>query len=260
MITSRHLRALSALVIAALAVTTIAACGSASKASSAKTATLTVYAASSLTGTFTELGKKFEAAHPGVKVSFVFGGSSDLVAQIQQGAPADVFASADEKNMAKLASGHLQGGTPRDFASNTLEIVTPASNPAHITSFADLARKGIDLVICAPEVPCGAATQKVASSAHVVLKPVSEEQSVKDVLAKVTSGDALAGLVYVTDVRAAGTKVHGIVFAEASSAVNTYPIVTVTGSKQSTLAREFIDLVLGGTGAKVLTDAGFAKP
>jgi molybdate transport system substrate-binding protein len=259
-IPSRHLRAVSAVAVAAVAAAAVAGCGSSTQAPSATPASLTVYAASSLTGTFTALGKKFEAAHPGVTVSFDFGGSSDLVAQIKQGAPADVFASADTSNMAKLAGDHLQAETPVNFASNTLEIVTPPKNPAHITSFADLARPGINLVICAPEVPCGAATRKVATAAGVTLKPVSEEQSVKDVLAKVTAGDALAGLVYVTDVKAAGAAVHGVVCPQASSAVNTYPIVTITGSKNSALAGEFMAFVLGTTGQTVLADAGFAKP
>ncbi|MCW2857001.1 MAG: molybdate-binding protein [Marmoricola sp.] len=257
---SRRFRALSVLAVTAIAGALLAGCGSGTKAPSAKPVTLTVFAASSLTGTFTDLGKKFEATHPGVTVSFDFGGSSDLVAQIQQGAPADVFASADESNMGKLAGDHLQAETPQDFASNTLEIVTPPNNPAHISSFADLAHPGINLVICAPEVPCGAAAKKVAAAAGVPLKPVSEEQSVKDVLAKVTSGDAMAGLVYVTDVKAAGATVHGVVFPQASSAVNTYPIVTITGSKNAALAREFMTLVLGATGQTVLADARFAKP
>ncbi|MCW2752596.1 MAG: molybdate-binding protein [Marmoricola sp.] len=257
---SRRFGALSFLAVAAIAAALLAGCGSSTKAPTAKPVTLTVFAASSLTGTFTDLGKKFEATHPGVTVSFDFGGSSDLVAQIQQGAPADVFASADESNMAKLASDHLQGETPRDFASNTLEIVTPPNNPAHISSFADLGHPGINLVICAPEVPCGAAAKKVAAAADVTLKPVSEEQSVKDVLAKVTSGDAMAGLVYATDVKAAGAAVHGVVFPQASSAVNTYPIVTITGSKNGALAREFMTLVLGATGQTVLAHAGFARP
>ncbi|MCZ4497588.1 MAG: molybdate-binding protein [Marmoricola sp.] len=258
----RRLRA-PALVIASLtlATATLAACGSDNDPSpTSGHKTLTVYAAASLTGTFTELGKEFEAAHPGVKVSFNFAGSSDLVAQIQQGAPADVFASADTKNMNKLTTDGLQGEAPQNFASNTLEIVTPPDNPEKIASFADLAKKGVDLVVCAPEVPCGAAAQAVASSAKVTLEPVSEEQSVKDVLAKVTSGEAEAGLVYVTDVKAAGDAVKGITFPESSSAVNTYPIATVKASKYADLAAQFVQLVLSPQGQTVLADAGFAKP
>lgn len=220
--------------------------------------TLTVFAAASLTGTFTELGKKFEADHPGVKVTFNFGGSSDLVTQIQGGAPADVFASADTKNMEKLTDDDLAGQDPQDFASNTLEIVTPADNPEKIASLADLTRAGVDLVICAPEVPCGSAAAKVAEAAGITLEPVSEEQSVKDVLAKVTAGEAGAGLVYVTDVKAAGDDVLGIVFPESSAAVNTYPITTVEGSDHRDLAAEFVELVLSSVGQDVLAAAGFA--
>jgi len=256
-------RALSALIVAATT-TALAGCGSSddntTSTTSARSETLTVYAAASLTETFTELGKDFEKDHPGVKVAFSFGGSSDLVTQIQQGAPADVFASADTKNMDKLTADGLQGEAPQNFASNTLEIVTPPDNPAKIDSLDDLAKKGVALVLCAPEVPCGSAAAKVEDAAHLTLEPVSEEQSVKDVLAKVTSGEADAGLVYVTDVQAAGDTVHGITFPEASSAVNTYPIATLKDSKHADLAKAFVALVLGSVGQQTLAEAGFAKP
>ncbi|MCW2747265.1 MAG: molybdate-binding protein, partial [Nocardioidaceae bacterium] len=174
------------------------------------------------------------------------------------GAPADVFASADTKNMDKAAD--LVDGTPVNFASNTLEIVVPPDNPARIDSFDDLANTGIDLVICAPEVPCGAAAQKVSVATGVKLSPVSEEQSVTDVLGKVESGNADAGLVYVTDVKAAGDKVLGVTFPESSEAVNTYPIATLTDAKSAALAKEFLALVTGAEGQKILTAAGFAQP
>ncbi|MFL6060433.1 MAG: molybdate ABC transporter substrate-binding protein [Marmoricola sp.] len=257
-VNTSQLRVPALLLAAAVSAASLAACGSDVEGSGATT--LTVYAASSLTSTFTELGKDFEATHPGVKISFSFGGSSDLVTQIQQGAPADVFASADTKNMDKITGGDLQGAAPQDFASNTLEIVTPPDNPAHISSFADLGKKGVQLVICAPEVPCGSAAQTVATSAHVSLKPVSEEQSVKDVLAKVTSGEADAGLVYVTDAQAAGAQVKGITFPETTAAVNIYPIAPLKDSKHGDLAAAFVQLVLGSTGQQVLAAAGFAKP
>jgi len=220
--------------------------------------TLTVFAAASLTGTFTELGRRFEADHPGVKVTFNFGGSSDLVTQIQGGAPADVFASADTKNLEKLIDDGLAGQDPEHFASNTLEIVTPPDNPEKIAALVDLTKPEVDLVICAPEVPCGSAAAKVAEAAGLTLKPVSEEQSVKDVLAKVTVGEAEAGLVYVTDVKAAGDDVLGIVFPESSAAVNTYPITTVEDSDHGDLAAEFVALVLSTVGQDVLAAAGFA--
>jgi molybdate transport system substrate-binding protein len=237
----------------------LAACGG-DDDSGDDTTTITVYAASSLTATFGEIGTKFEAAHDGVKVDFNFGGSSDLVTQIQEGAPADVFASADTANMDKLVGDDLAGADPQDFASNTLEIAVPPGNPAGITSFQDLAKKGLNLVVCAPEVPCGAATQTMADDVGVTLHPVSEEQSVTDVLAKVTSGEADAGVVYVTDVQAAGDDIDGVTFPESDSVVNTYPIAPVEGSDESDLAQEFVDLVLSDTGQKVLADAGFGQP
>ena len=222
--------------------------------------TLTVYAAASLTGTFTELGRAFEKEHDGVSVEFSFGGSSDLVAQLQEGAPADVFASADEANMEKLTADDLQAQAPQSFASNTLEIVTPPDNPAGITSFADLAEDGVNVVVCAPEVPCGAAAVKAEEVTGVTLSPASEEQSVTDVLAKVTSGEADAGLVYVTDVTAAGNAVHGVPFPESSDIVNTYPIVALEDSEHVDLAQDFVDLVLSDTGQRILERAGFAQP
>ncbi len=237
----------------------LAACGGDDKSSS-NTATITVYAAASLTSTFQELASEFQSKNKGVKIKLNFGGSSDLVTQIQEGAPADVFASADTATMDKLVADGLNGGKPEDFATNTLEIAVPPGNPAGITSFQDLAEPGLNLVVCAPEVPCGAAAQTAAQKAGVSLKPVSEEQSVTDVLAKVTSGEADAGLVYVTDVKAAGDDVEGVTFPESSEVVNTYPIATVKGSDELATAQAFIDLVLGFTGQQVLSDAGFGAP
>jgi molybdate transport system substrate-binding protein len=222
--------------------------------------TLTVYAAASLTSTFEKIGTDFEAGHDGVSVKFSFGGSSDLVTQIQEGAPADVFASADSATMDRLTVSGLDDGDPQNFATNTLEIAVPPGNPAGIKALDDLAKPGVDVVVCAPEVPCGAAAQSVAEKAGVRLDPVSEEQSVTDVLGKVASGEADAGLVYVTDVLAAGDRVEGVTFPESSSVVNTYPIVAVEGSKQADLGQEFIGAVTSGTGQQILQDAGFGQP
>lgn len=253
-----------AAVLAGLLVAgTVSACGSGGSDDSSSgtgTKTITVYAASSLTSTFTELGKQFESDHKGVQVTFSFGGSSDLVAQLQGGAPADVFASADTANMDKATGDKLVEGDPVDFASNTLEIAVPPDNPARVSDFADLAKAGTKVVVCAPEVPCGSAAQKVEQASGVTIKPVSEEQSVTDVLGKVVTGEADAGLVYVTDVKAAGDKVNGITFPESSSAVNTYPIAALADSKNKDLAQQFIDLVRGDAGQQVLADAGFANP
>jgi len=228
--------------------------------SSGEETTLTVFAASSLTDTFTELGKQFEASHEGVTVTFNFAGSSDLVAQIQQGAPADVFASADTANMDKAVSDDLLSGEPVDIASNTLQIAVPPDNPAGVESLQDLATSGTKVVVCAPEVPCGAAATKVEESAGVDIQPVSEEASVTDVLNKVVTGEADAGLVYVTDVIGAGDDVQGITFPESDAAVNVYPIAALSGSQNGDLAQEFVDLVTGEKGQSVLADAGFAKP
>ena len=220
--------------------------------------TLTVYAAASLTKTFERIGEEFETQHEGVQVEFSFGGSSDLVAQIQEGAPADVFASADQANMDKLAD--LEGQDPQDFATNSLQIAVAPDNPLGVAGLSDLTGNGVKLVTCAPEVPCGAAAQKAAEAAGVELTPVSEEQSVTDVLGKVTSGEADAGLVYVTDVIGAEGAVLGIDFPEADAAVNTYPITTVEGNDSGDLAAEFVELVVGEEGQSILREAGFAAP
>ncbi len=222
--------------------------------------TLTVYAAASLTATFEQIGREFEAEHDGVRVEFNFAGSSDLATQIQEGAPADVFASADTTTMDKLVAADLAGGEPQDFATNTLEIATPPDNPARVESFRDLGEAGLQLVVCAPEVPCGAATQAMAEDVGVTLTPVSEEQSVTDILAKVTSGEADAGVVYVTDVTAAGDAVNGVRFPESEDVVNTYPIAPVEGTDEADLAADFVEFVLGDPGQEILADAGFGAP
>lgn len=240
--------------------TTPVATGSASQSAAAASGTVTVFAAASLKATFTKIAAEFEAANPGAKVTLNFAGSSDLVTQITQGAPADVFASADTKNMAKLSDANLIDGTASNFATNVLEIAVPPANPASIRSFADLAKPGAKVVVCAPQVACGSATEKVEKATGATLKPVSEESSVTDVLGKVTSGEADAGLVYVTDVKNAGDKVKGVPFSESDQAVNTYPIATVGSGKNKELAKAFIAMVTGSEGRKVLSDAGFGTP
>ena len=262
--------------IAALAVVasalTLAIAGCASPAPAATTAapsasetpklsgSITVFAAASLKATFTELATEFQDANPGTTVTLNFAGSSDLVTQITEGAPADVFASADVKNMTKLTDEGLIEGTPVNFATNVLEIATPPGNPAGIKTFADLASPGVQVVICAAQVPCGAATAAVEAATGVTLSPVSEESSVTDVLGKVSSGEADAGLVYVTDVAAAGDTVDGVEFDESSEAVNTYPIAPVKASANPEVAAAFASFVTGATGQAVLTKAGFGKP
>lgn len=256
----RALLALLALLAPPLLLLPLAGCGADADQGADEDVTLTVFAAASLTSPFEQLGETFEEANDGVQVEFNLAGSSDLVAQIVEGAPADVFASADTATMDKLTAEDLAAEEPQDFATNVLQIAVPPGNPAGITSLQDLAQPDLALVVCAPEVPCGAAAQGVAEAAGVTLAPVSEEQSVTDVRTKVASGEADAGLVYVTDVIAAGEDVEGIAFPEADSVVNVYPIAPVTGSEQAELAADFVALVLGPEGQEVLETAGFGAP
>jgi len=239
---------------------TSSAAASSSAASAAPAAgTLTVFAAASLKATFTEIGTIFQTENPGSTVTFNFAGSSDLVTQLTAGAPADVFASADTNNMTKATTANLVSGTPVNFAGNILTIVTPPGNPVGIVGFADLASPDVSVVVCAPQVPCGAASATVETNTGVDITPVSEENSVTDVLGKITSGQADAGLVYVTDAKNAGDKVTEVTFPEAAAVVNVYPIATLTAATQPELATRFVDLVTGPEGQQVLAAAGF-KP
>ena len=236
-------------------------CGKDATDSSAADSTLTVFAASSLKVPFQELATTFEADHPGVTVSFNFAGSTDLVSQLQEGAPAQVLATADTTSIQSAVDGGLLKTTPRTLATNHLVIAVPAGNPAGIKTFADLGKKGTRLVVCAPEVPCGRLAGQVADAAGVTLHPVSEEAAVADVLAKVVSGEADAGLVYASDATTAGGGVEAIEIPEAVALHNEYPIaVTASAGKQADTAQEFIDLVLSDQGRQVLTMAGFGQP
>ncbi len=257
------LRPAAALVLAVSLAAGAAACAAPDPAPGSGGAAeqkLTVFAAASLKAPFTALAREFEAGHPGTRVALSFAGSADLATQIGQGAPADVFASADTKNMAKVADAGLVAAAPANFASNVLAIAVPPANPADIRSFADLAKPGTKLVMCAAQVPCGAAAKTVEAETGIALRPVSEESSVTDVLGKVTSGEADAGLVYVTDVRTAAGKVREVPFPESASAVNHYPIAALKPGSSRELADAFISLVTGAGGRKVLADAGFGSP
>ncbi|MGO3211016.1 MULTISPECIES: molybdate ABC transporter substrate-binding protein [unclassified Brachybacterium] len=240
----------------------VAGCGSAlvSTGGADQPTTLQVFAAASLQEPFEELGDQFESEHEEVAVEFNFAGSSTLVQQIQEGAPADVFASANSSNMDKLVASGLSGTNPVDFTTNTLVIAVPAGNPAGVAGLDSLTGDALNLVVCAPEVPCGAATEAIEEAAGLEFAPVSEEQSVTDVLNKVTSGEADAGLVYVTDAKKAGAAVASIEFPEAASAVNIYPITTVKDAGSAELGREFLDLVRSETGQEILARYGFAAP
>ncbi|GHF43478.1 molybdate transport system substrate-binding protein [Amycolatopsis bartoniae] len=222
--------------------------------------TLTVFAAASLTESFNALKTEFEAAHPGVTVTYNFAGSSSLVQQLDNGAKADVFASADQANMDKAVQGGVIDGSPTVFATNKLTIAVAPGNPKGLKAFGDLTQGGLKVVVCATQVPCGSATQKVEKSTGVTLKPVSEEQDVKQVLTKVESGDADAGLVYVTDANTANGKVAQVDFPESAQAVNNYPIAVVKNAPQAQLAQEFEQFVLGAQGQQELTKVGFGTP
>lgn len=222
--------------------------------------TLTVFAAASLTDAFTDLGQQLEADNPGLDVQFNFAGSSALATQITQGAPADVFASANPGQMAVVADAGLADGEPEVVTSNVLQIAVPAGNPADVTGLADFAREELTLAICAPEVPCGAAAEDVFSAAGVTAAPDTLEEDVRAALTKVELGEVDAALVYVTDVVAAGGSVEGIGFPEAEDAVNDYPVCVLADAPNPGAARAFVDLVLSGEGQAVLAEAGFRAP
>ncbi|MEB3030546.1 molybdate ABC transporter substrate-binding protein [[Mycobacterium] nativiensis] len=236
------------------------AAGLVSCSSAPEPPSITVFAAASLKPAFTEIAERFKTDHPGMAVDFNFAGSSDLATQLTQGAGADVFASANTTQMDKVAQAGLLDGPATPFATNTLVIVTRPGNPEGVRSFADLGRPGLIVVVCQPPVPCGAATRKVADSTGVTLDPLSEESDVTDVLNKVVTGQADAGVVYRTDAINAGDKVDTVEFPQSAEAVNTYPIALISGAPQAGPARAFIDLVTGEAGRKVLDAAGFGKP
>jgi molybdate transport system substrate-binding protein len=250
-------------VIGALGLTAISAlcssCGPSAPGSPPLSGTITVFAASSLNAGYTAIGKEFQTSHPGTMVTFTFGGSSMLVSQIQQGAIGDVFASADQPNMQKLIDAGLTAESPIVFARNNLEIVVGKGNPKHITSLSDLGRSGLVVVLCAPAVPCGRYAAQALQKAGVSVKPASEEAEVKAVLSKVALGEADAGIVYITDVKAAGTAVEGVAIPPALNVVAEYPIVILKDSQNRALARPFISYVLTD-GRRILARYGFTSP
>lgn len=222
--------------------------------------TVVVYAAASLRPTFTEIAQRFETDHPGTQVDFDFASAADLATQLTQGAAADVFASADAAQMDKVVDAGLVEDGPVDFATNTLVIITAPGNPHRVDSFADLTKPGLAVVTSPPPMPCGVAIQRVEEATGIRLNPVSEEPDVEDVVNKVTTGQADAGLVNITDAIAAGDTVATVEFPEAVEAVNTYPIATLRDAAQPDLARAFVDAVTGEAGRKILARAGFGRP
>ncbi len=259
----RHLVATAAIALLALT-----GCGGSSDTGSGgdeggkggEKTTLTVFAAASLTEVYDNLEKSFEKSHPNVDVVVTTDGSSKLVDQIKNGAPADVLATADEKNMKKATDEGLMDGEATIFATNELTIAVQPGNPKGITGLKDLTKGDIKAVRCAVPVPCGNVSEKVLKDAGTTVKFVSEETSVSDVLGKVTSGEADAGLVYVTDVARSDGKAESVTMEEAAAHRTNYPIGVTKDSKNKELAKEFIALVTGEEGQKVLGDAGFGKP
>ena len=234
-----------------------------------RSGSLTVLAAASLANVFPDIGDMFSREHPRVRPRFAFAGTDALAAQIERGAPADVFAGASQKFAEQLAGEHLIDPW-KPFCTNRLIVVVPTTNPAGIESPRDLARPGIKLVVGAESVPVGAYTRTVLTSldatygsgysSRVLANVVSNEDSVEGVLTKVRLGAADAGFVYVTDARAAGPNVRVIALPPEAQAVATYPIAAVKSSRQVALARQFVDFVLSPQAQQVLRRAGFGPP
>jgi molybdate transport system substrate-binding protein len=254
-------------IAAALAAVAATGCSSSSSGNStsgaspasSSTGTITVSAAASLTETFTQLGKQFEAAHPGDTVKFSFGPSSGLATQITSGAPADVFASAAPANMDTVVSAGDASG-PQNFAKNIMEVATPPNNPANVASVNDLAKKSVKVALCQPQVPCGVVAAEVFKNAGITVKPITLQPDVKSVLTQVETGNVDAGMVYVTDVKAAGAKVKGVRIPAGDNAPTLYPIATISSSKHKSEAQAFMNYVLSPAGQQVLAAAGFEKP
>ena len=243
----------------------LAGCGAANgtqpaaSGSAGLTGTLEVFAAASLKESFTRLGNEFQAAHPGVSVVFNFGPSNGLALQITQGAPADVFAAASPDTMQTVVSAG-DATDPRTFATNVLEGATPPDNPSDVTALADLARPGVKVAVCQAQVPCGAAATALFAKNRLTVHPVTYEVDVKAVLTKVQLGEVDAGLVYTTDVHAAGTQVRGVPIPVADNVSTTYPIAALTTSPDRAAAEAFVAFVLSPAGTSALAAAGFAGP
>ncbi len=223
------------------------------------TTTITVFAAASLTDTFTTLGRQFEAEHSDTKIVFSFGASSTLATQLDHGAPADVFASASTKTMDDVVKAG-RADEPKVFARNYLTIAVPAGNPGAVTTLADLATPGVKVALCQPAVPCGVLADKVLANARLDVRPVTREADVRATLTKVRLGEVDAGLVYTTDVKAAGATVEDIAIPEGVNASTDYPIAALNASAHRDQADAFAEYVLSQAGTTVLSRAGFATP
>jgi molybdate transport system substrate-binding protein len=245
---------------AVLAVSLVAGCGQSGGGRLVEaelSGTLTVFAAASLTDVFTELGDRMEDRNPDLDIRFNFAASSALATQIVQGAPADLFASANQPQMAVVTDEGLEDRDPQVFAENVLEIAVPAGNPGGVTGLADFSDPDLVLAVCAAAVPCGAASTQVFEAAGVTAVPDTEEEDVRAALTKVQLGEVDAALVYATDVRSAGDDVEGIAFPESEEAVNDYPLCVLADAPNLTAARAFSSLVFSDEGQQALADAGF---
>ncbi len=270
--TARRRSAVAALLMAVLA--GLPGCGpSAAPTPTTDPVTLVVLAAASLTDAFTELGGRYQAAHPGVRVAFNFAGSNQLAEQLAQGAPADVFASANARQMAAVVeSGRVVSGTQQTFASNRLIVVLPADNPGRVAALPDLAQPGLKLVLAAAQVPAGQyaldfldkAGQDPAFpagfKAAVLQNVVSYEANVRAVYTKVALGEADAGIVYASDASAAAGQIRSLPIPDALNTIAVYPIAPLADGPHAALAQGFVDLVLSAEGQAVLQEHGFLPP
>jgi molybdate transport system substrate-binding protein len=262
----------TAVVVAGVLASALVGCGAASgsdsststesasgQSSASLSGEITVFAAASLTEAFEELKTQFEDANPGVTVTFSFAASSALAEQINSGAPADVFASASAGTMDQVVDAG-NASDPTTFANNVMEIAVPPDNPADVTGVDDLADPSEKVALCQPQVPCGSVAEEVLRKAGVSVTPVTVEPDVKSVLSKVQLGEVDAGVVYVTDVQAAGDKVEGVEIPDDVNASTSYPIATLTVSGNTATAEAFVEFVLSPDGERLLADAGFARP
>ena len=244
----------------------LASCGggtaqsSTSSATAPPSGTITVFAASSLTDAFRRVGDELTGRYPGAHVIFNYGSSSTLATQIINGAPADVFASADDASMKKVADAALVQGSASVFAGNRLQIAVAPGNPKAIASLADLARRDLVVVLAAPSVPAGRYALDALGKAGVALVPASQELDVRAVLNKVALGEADAGIVYVTDVMSAAGRVAGVDIPEQHQVVARYPVATLRDSRKGPLSSLFVAFLLGPDGQRVLASFGFTRP
>jgi molybdate transport system substrate-binding protein len=221
---------------------------------------LTVFAAASLSNVFDRIGGDFRADHPGVDLRISYGPSSGLATAIVQGAPADVFASANQTQMDVVADAGLVAGEPAVVATNVLVIAVPPGNPGGLTSLTDFGREDLVLAVCEPEVPCGAAAEQVFAATGVTPRPDTYEQDVLAALNKVELGEVDAALVYATDVQSRGANVEGIPFPEAEEAVNEYPVAVLADAPNPRAAEEWVRVVRSHTAQNIFAQFGFRAP